>query len=390
VNRLQPGIFSEQVRSITCLPWRTRQETPPLAWSGLKPGDDDIPVFYVSETARTALEVRWRTEPRDVKPGSVEYQVAVITGSEEVLAIEHVSHSARDVQKCKFVAEHFAELDRDGKWEAIVRVTPVGDELQGITARTEEFIVVFGEATSETRSTVGRKVRSLVDEVIRFENEDEYTRSCAMPLVETKGHISVRVVGKSARVFRPAIVRAAEESWRTNDFKVGRWIVRVRDDGSVESAPVFHALEGEGVEQDVWKRVEDATRALATRAAARQGFIGMVYRDMDLADKYVTAGALRSKRAIPSSRSPTPLRCRRSLVDGLASSSFRRTRSASRGTKRSMNWHSMRGTESFSRHRRSCRRSLHSTEATFPRSSPAWAERRGSCSATRWAFTASE
>ncbi|MGH9929821.1 MAG: hypothetical protein ACREA9_11425, partial [Pyrinomonadaceae bacterium] len=242
---------------------------------------------------------KWQTQPKDLKAGAVEYKVSVVTGGESELVSRQVTHSGKETQRCVFTFDDFddEEIDKNGKWEVKVRIHPVGEQPPGeaeMSARlkeTEEFILTFGTKEITTRNSVGKKVRALIEEAIKL-SEDEFDVACREPTQEDpQGYVGYRVSGKSGRVYRPPLIKALEEGWRQNGFQIGRWIVRVREEGSRAGAPEFQQIECGDCVEDTWRKLEQVSRQLAQKAMDRCGFIGMIYHGNDAAATYVNAWA---------------------------------------------------------------------------------------------------
>jgi DNA phosphorothioation-dependent restriction protein DptH len=303
LNNLKPGFLSQDVVRIELLPWRSSPKAKPYAWAGLNPADEDgpsgVPQFLID--ASTKLEVRWRVQPQGLKAGSVEYKVSIITGADTELVSRQVTHSGKEKERCVFSHEDFSELDEEGKWEAKVRVHPVGEEPPGDDSETadhprwresEEFVLTFGAADAKPKEGAGKRARALVEEAIKLSPE-EFPQACEGETAEdAQGFVGYRVAGKSGRVYRPSLIRAVEDAWKEQNYKPGRWRVRVRADGSPSGPPEFIPLQADSLDPDVLRRLEDVTRQTAQRAAARSGFVGVIYRGNETATaSYINAWA---------------------------------------------------------------------------------------------------
>jgi DNA phosphorothioation-dependent restriction protein DptH len=302
-NNLKPGFLSQEVVRIDLLPWRSGPKVKPYAWSGLKPGDEGdgsgVPQFLIDPG--TKLEVRWRVQPPGLKAGSVEYKVSIVTGSDTELASRQVTHSGKEKEKCVFSYEDFSELDEEGKWEAKVRVHPVGEDPPGDDSESgehprwresEEFILTFGTADTKPREGTGKKTRALVEEAIKLSAE-EFSHACEGEAAEdAQGFVGYRAAGKSGRVYRPPLIRVVEEAWKEQNYKPGRWRIRVRADGSPSGPPEFIPLSADSLEPDALRKLEDVTRQAAQRASVRCGFVGVIYHSNEAATaSYVNAWA---------------------------------------------------------------------------------------------------
>lgn len=309
VNRLQPGFVRPELREIRLVSWYGARGNL-LAWSGLvKKEGEDRPYFLIQPVAaeeragRRAsgqkLEIHWRTEPAALPAGTVEYDVSVVTGSENVLASRTIAHSGQDVQRCAFTAEDFEDLGDEGKWEVQIRVRPLGETQS--EALSEEFILTFGEATDEApRSSVGRKVRALVEEAIRLSSSDDFGEATRAEVsTDKEGFISCRLGERtssrlrerSVRVVRPRLVQLAEENWQENGYPIGRWVVAVQPNGTPTGSLQFEPLSLDGVPPELGRRLEETCRTAGQRALQRGGFIGVIYHECDWAGNYVNAWA---------------------------------------------------------------------------------------------------
>src|SRR5262249_424832 len=152
-------------------------------------------------------------------------------------------------QKAVFSSEDFEDFDLDAKFEAFVRVAAVA--VDGVEAvQSEEFILEFGQVATKTTAGSGQVVRALADGAIAIATRaafDEAIKDGHLPagsLEDKKGYISWRVEGgRSIRVQRPILIRHVEKNWREQNGAIGRWIARVRADGSPASPPEFRPLE---------------------------------------------------------------------------------------------------------------------------------------------------
>jgi hypothetical protein len=301
-----------------------------LVWSGLGL-EGDYPVFLLGlddpekGKAEKKLEVRWKTQPADLQTGAVDYEVSIVTGSGDVLArrsVTHtivtgsgdvlarrsVTHTGKETQRCAFTREDFEDLDEDGKWTAKVQVHPVGEpepepEESGDTSRwkeTEDFILTYGVASAAPRVSVGKKTQALVEEAIRLP-EELFAGVDQGHLEEDKqGFITWRMRDRSARIGRPSLIKAVEEDWQRNGFAVGRWVLRVRADGSRADQPQFCAFTPGSSDSAPWRRLEEVSRQMGQRALARCGFMGLVHRGSETADRYVNAWAAALEAGSPS------------------------------------------------------------------------------------------
>ena len=271
---LQPRFSGEALIAIRLASWRGPRGNV-AKWSGLKDPEEEggKPRLVLDRAApakyQARLEVRWTTEPESLAKGTVEYRVIVMAGDEE-LADQTISQRDRPPQRAVFSSEDFDDFDLDAKFEAFVRVTAVTTD--GVAAaQSEEFILEFGQGGhGGTTASSGHIVRTLADGAIAIATRagfDEAIKDGHLPprsSEDKKGYISWRVEGgRGIRVQRPVLIQRVEESWREQDGAIGRWIARVRADGSPASRPEFRALDRDVCEASAWDRVVEAARKLA-------------------------------------------------------------------------------------------------------------------------------
>ncbi|HEX8565193.1 MAG TPA: hypothetical protein VF648_05950 [Pyrinomonadaceae bacterium] len=296
LNNLNPGFNSQKIISIELTEWQSRADAAPHKWTGLVLNADKEVEFLINDTSK--FEVRWKVQPPNLKSGATEYKVSIVTGSETELVSRQVAHTDKKEQKCVFTREDFADLEENGKWQAKVLVHPIDETPPADISNpsesprwkeSREFILTFGTRDAQTKTSVGKKARALVEEAIKLLEED-FETVCTQPATEdSQGFINFNVNGKSGRVFRPELIKLVEENWKQNNFAIGRWVVRVRTDGSRVGEPNFLHIDRGSYPPDALRRLEDSTRQLAQRASDRGGFIGFVYHNNDAATAYVNA-----------------------------------------------------------------------------------------------------
>jgi DNA phosphorothioation-dependent restriction protein DptH len=271
---LQPRFSGETLQNIRLLSWRGPRGD--LAkWSGLSEPEEPggKPRLTLNRDAATKekgqLEVRWTTEPEQLAKGSVQYRVTVMAGDEE-LAEQTIIHKDRPPQRAVFGIEDFEDLDPDAKFEAFIQVFPVGIDGIDPVRSEEEFILEFGEGAGKTTVTSGQVVRTLVDGAITIASRTSFDEAIAdghLPphaSEDRKGYISWRGAGgRSVRVLRPALIRQVEEDWRKRNGLIGRWIARVRADGSPAGPLEFTIFERGLCDPTLWTRVVEVSRKLA-------------------------------------------------------------------------------------------------------------------------------
>jgi DNA phosphorothioation-dependent restriction protein DptH len=271
---LQPRFSGEALQAIKLLPWRGPRGD--LAkWSGLREADEPggSPRLILDRDAAAKetgqLEVRWITEPEQLAKGSVQYRVTVMAGDEE-LAEQTLVHKDRPPQRAVFGLEDFEDLDPDAKFEAFIQISAVAAEgVEGVRSE-EEFILEFGQTAGKASAASGQIFRTLADGAIAIATRELFNEAIVdghLPpraSEDKKGYIGWRGEGgRSIRVLRPALIRLVEEDWRARNGAVGRWVARVRADGSPAGPLDFTGFERGVCDPGPWDRVVEVSRKLA-------------------------------------------------------------------------------------------------------------------------------
>ncbi len=301
VNALQIETGASEIQEIELSPWRTAAGKI-AKWSGLAAGGDkpeDPPVLILDPEAQSngryaVLEVRWKVRPANLEKDSVEYRVAVVTDHEEELASEHVLHSARRDQKCRFGNDDFTTLSEDALIAAKVVVAVVGAD--AVEPReSEEFLIRIGEVPEDNSVGIGKKVRTFSEGLIELGGRTNVSQLVAsrrtLPALgsglgaDAKGFLSWRPEKprKSFRVFQPPLIREVEEQWIKKKGRIGRWRVKARASGERVGAPDFVPFDAPRTapEAESWERTKGASRRMAERFAACGGGAGQVYDDCE-------------------------------------------------------------------------------------------------------------
>ncbi len=303
INALKTEEAAEELLSIELLPWRTKAGRV-LKRSGLTDRGDEVPALILDpnaeQTGRYAkLEVRWKARPKHLKKGSVEYRVAVATsGSEAEMASWEGMHSARAEEKCVLTQDDFPDLPEDAVVPAKVVVSVVASESID-TQESEEFEIVCGERP-ESASAVGKRFRTFSEALIELGTRDEVEAMTSLTTTipkEAKGDFLVwRAPSerKNFRVYRPPLIKEAEEGWCSEGGVIGRWRETVRMSGERVGKPEFVPFSPPaGTDQQVWARAQKASGRMADRFGAIGG-IGQVYDDRVSGCKTTVAEYLRS------------------------------------------------------------------------------------------------
>lgn len=312
VDNLEPGFAESKIQEIELTSWRSAAGSL-LKWSGLRQADSESsPVYHVPDVDAVnphKIVVRWETNPRNLPKGTLNYRVAIIKGEDETLAEKVVSHSGTKFEKCAFGPEDFEELREDGgTWDVHITVRPEAHESPAndvagdpLCPTTEPFVITFleGPNAEESESSSAKSVRSMVEFVIQLGNkevlEDAVSASCKL---DKKGYIVLKAGRRSGKVFRPALLATLEEMWRQNEYPLGHWAIRVRDDGALLDKPEFIHLPEDSVESTAFTRAAETTKRLAKRAEPKQGFIGFLHAENE-ADSFVNAWIAAFKAGSP-------------------------------------------------------------------------------------------
>jgi hypothetical protein len=293
LNKLDPGFFgSSKLVSLELAKWRTRPDAKPQAWSGLTMSEADDQMLKIvinpepiSAKDRSKLEVRWRAVPEGLTRDAVQYTVTVVSG-DDVLAEQPVSHSGKDPQKCKFTEEDFDSKEGD-KYEAKIVIRAVGIE-NVKEIETEEFILAFGVETKEVRSATGQHLRCLVDGAVSLDKDllqslltGQETEKCYSE--DRRGYVIFKANQRSFRVFRPALIRDIENEWLEGRGRPGRWIVRLRPDGTRQASAEFVPFD------EIPPRLNDACRLYSEFISRGKSTYGAIYQPNRNVDEYINA-----------------------------------------------------------------------------------------------------
>jgi DNA phosphorothioation-dependent restriction protein DptH len=281
---LWPRVSGDKLRGLKLTEWRDKKGAM-LKWSGLLPPEDadGKPRLLLDRDAaskdQARLTVRWTTEPDQLAKGSIEYRVTILADRDE-LAERTVTHRDRQPQQLVFSLEDFEELEGTEKFQAVVQVASVGSgDVSAVIS--EEFLLEFGQASGKAIASSGHIERTLVDGAIGIATRAGFDEAIAGGHLGTrisedrKGFLSWRGEGgRSVRVLRPALIRQVEQDWRDRSGAVGRWIQRVRADGSPAGAAEFVPIAVADGDPATFDKAADASR----RFAADLGEFGMLAR----------------------------------------------------------------------------------------------------------------
>ena len=298
LGEIRPEFLSQQLHKVKIRSWRNTKDVIGK-WSGLIEGTP--PQFLLSSDKVSKLEVRFETEPEELPKGSVEYRVSVMAGEDE-LAYRDVSHAIRkgsQYQTVKLTTEDFEGIAEDSQFEARVVVTVIGvsdeDVYGDAENESEEFIIRYGEATSETTSNTTKFERCMMDGAVHISDGEQFDKdvvdaSC-FEINSAKDYVAFRssTSKKSFKVKRPALIDVIERM-QLEQTNLGRWSVRVREDGQRVAEPLFHPFNSGDTPAADWDRAIKSAAALQKELAGRGGFWGSIYGgNIRKADDYVNA-----------------------------------------------------------------------------------------------------
>ena len=283
---INPRILSGIVKEIRLTKWRSPKGKL-HKWSGLTEDESNEvgPQFKLDREVKgmakqPPLEVRFGTDPLEIKTGSVEFRVSVMAGDEE-LAGRQVSHSGKIEQSVRFTLADFQDLSDDSRIPAFLRVSVVGvDDVED--AISEGFTLLFDNVTPVSPSANSKRVRSLVEGAIQlFSDVEAFDSNTQNPsnfgTDDAKGLVCFRSkTSTPLSVSRPALIGLIEQ--RQVEYPgIGRWSVRVRADGSRVGDPEFRELTAGTCPAETWERLLRAVRKLREETRERGGFWGRIW-----------------------------------------------------------------------------------------------------------------
>ena len=287
LGNLRPAFLDNSLAKIEMITWR-RPNNKLWAWSGLKCfPNEDFPHLIVDpdpDSPQTKLEVRWRAEPETLPRGSVTYEVRVLAGL-EVIASRQIEHSGVAEQKVIFTREDFDDLDACSKLEAFVELSAAA-QTNVKPAKTEDFIITFGEAPVSQRVSSGQILRCLADGLVQATSREdvkvflEQRQKGEQAVPDKLGFVTCRLPGKGRgfRVERPRLLQEVERDWaRHGDVSIGRWVIRCRADGFWTSPLEFKPTVDASGPTDTWTKLQDVSRKFRDNALKAAGTLSRFY-----------------------------------------------------------------------------------------------------------------
>jgi len=267
INNLKIGIFDQQeVIAIEIVSWRGKNNHP-LAWSGLTLDNDQL-VLKLNEQSK--LTIRFKVMPETLPKDSAQFAVSIKAGAvQDVLAEKITSHSGiANYQSIAFTKDDFT-LPEDGIYEAKVCVSVVGKP--EIECESEDFIIRSGEIEDTKHESTAKTKRALIEGVIDIVDKDEFQDACTLVnkySIDKKGYIVFRHNGKATKVSCPPLMARIDREWLG---EIGRWIVKIRADGSIAEDLKFINIEIDN------ERLKKASVALSNLSKQYQGVIGLIH-----------------------------------------------------------------------------------------------------------------
>ena len=300
IGALRTKPLSRSLEAIKLDPWRNNNGSI-AKWSGLIEQDDgDPPTLVVDPNLEkggkhSALHIRWRTDPATVERHAVEYRVAVLTNSDEELTSKDVLHRAnKGGERCSFGADDFDFLQENSRLPAKVVVSVVGNDAVA-DQESEEFIIRHGTVQEQEKGSVARTVRAFSEGLVELNRETASGLALRpMTKADANGFLVLRTPVEGGRrrgykVYRPSLVKEAEEDWFARGGSIGRWVVRVRESGqragSLEFVP-FDDIAGHA-----WSRTLEASKKMVARFQ-NVGGAGQIYyaeAGFDVPQEYLRA-----------------------------------------------------------------------------------------------------
>ena len=282
------------IKSIEVTPWRNKNGSV-AKWSGLQADhtslqpEDDPPVLFImpdaaSKASSPNLEIRWKARPGNLGKNAVDYRVSVLTHMDEELAVNEVSHSGRQHEKCRFSDDDFTGLTEDSVISAKAIVSVVGNT-DVESQETEEFIIRYGHPPEKTAGGVGKKLRAFSEGLIELEERLSVSTivddQAGFAFDAKRNLLLLRASTEGKRLSFsipcPPLIRDLEQQWIAQNGMIGRWRVKVRVSGAQAGEVVFEPFLCEGGAS--WERTNTASRRLTERLSGGSGVVGLVHDD---------------------------------------------------------------------------------------------------------------
>lgn len=288
-----------ELQAIKLQSWRVNSGRP-YAWSGLTDtavGELEYRLSLDADTAaaQKPLTVKWKTLPGPLPKGAITFQVEVIAG-QNALANETVPANGRAEQKFAFSNQYFDEIDEHARFHALIRVGVLGDS-PCEPVETESFVLCFGDAAAggatvapptRTAATLALAAADIAPDRKSFKTLAQHPEDPTHFETAKQGFILCKWQGKVAKLFCSPLFRQLSDDWIARDGALGRWRIRVREDGTAVGEPEFLPMDASVAGAPLAK----ASAKLAAWLKPTQGPLGVLYLDeLPVVDGYVDAAS---------------------------------------------------------------------------------------------------
>jgi DNA phosphorothioation-dependent restriction protein DptH len=304
VNALRIESSDQVIRDLDLISWKNPKSGGVSKWSGLIENEDPAlpPVLMLDPDASknrnySTSRVRWRVNPDTLEKGAAQYRVTVKTDMDEELTSQEITHSGKKQQEARFTNDDFDDLADNALLSAKVVVAVIGNDMIK-EVESNEFTIRLGDVPDRVKGGVGKTVRAFCEGLIEV-GERELATKLANPSIprseDSRGFVVLRSVetGKSFRVYRPPLIREAEEQWIDQEGAIGRWRVKVRTSGWRAGPLEFVPFIPPQSDSAACDRTVRASRRFGERLTGNGGAVGQIYdeNDFDTVREYLNSWA---------------------------------------------------------------------------------------------------
>ncbi|MFQ3581927.1 MAG: hypothetical protein SNJ49_08490 [Chloracidobacterium sp.] len=268
LGRIETASVAEHLTDLTLSPWRAARGSSPFKWSGLNQDPETQALVWpihpnAEDTA--ALQVKWKTTPAELPPGSVTYHLALVDADGAALFETELTHAGKNEEKFTLTAE---DLPNGGEGlDCTARlVLTATQEHTTITRETEWFTIRAGEVGADAATSQSRRwVRAFSEGLIELDSPAQVAARWEHPaLAESDAVITLEMdKSRSYGLRYPALFAAVERAWADLASPVVRWTLTVRESGFWRGtvSPV-NLVPGMETPLHLWQRVHEATSKL--------------------------------------------------------------------------------------------------------------------------------
>ncbi len=287
------------LQAIVLRPWRGHNGRA-LSGSGLR-GDSGEQLEYRLSlvdgdgVTQRPLTLKWKVTPSTLLKGAITFQVDVVA-AQDTLANKTVSANGKAEQKVSFSHEDFDEIDEHARFHAVIRVGVLGDS-PCEPVETESFVLCFGNTAegttvappTRTAATMALAAADIAPDWESFRMLAQHPEDSKNFETAKHGYIICKWNGKIAKVFCPPLFRDLSDDWIERDGALGRWRLRVREDGTAVGQPEFLPMEAGAAGAALVK----ASSKLAAWLQPTQGPLGVLYLvdELPVVNGYVDAAS---------------------------------------------------------------------------------------------------